>query len=521
MASADTIYKEKIDVFYGGMPDDIRIQKPELSFISQHLDTWINPKRLTPYRNMVEDQNTAYEIILFAYANSILYGLGIKTGAQAKIYQKATDPITGSWAASTSGEAGGGSRSTTTFIPYHNYLYGGRTSTGSVWAYGDLTGTPSFTDSAYTGAGIPTAQGIVTSDDLLLLPCSNMIAKKDGAGSGPTTNWSVGITIPSDYTIADLEEWGDQVAIFARPVNTSLFGQTSKIFLWDKVNPDPTQVIDLGEGDVYIGANLEGVLVAVLSVGASTSFSLKDRLIVRQWTGGSQASVVKEIAADPGVSHLVIYGNHAKVKDGNRIVFAMKIVLDGVTYNQLFAIGRKTSAYPLALQGDRLVDNDTALTGNIQGIGKLGGYYFISHNQDGSVNRTNDQVAYTNATGAYITAKLNGESKVQDSARRRKVLKMAGLLTAPLTTGQSVSLYYRTDSNSSWTLIRTYAYGDDAAAVPTLIPANMGFEAGKQNDGADFQNYKEMQFKGTATGGAEITAFLWAWGFAGADTVSE
>lgn len=516
--SPDTIYEEKIDVFYGGIPDDIRMQNREVSFLSQHFDIWSFPKRLVPFRNMVADENTSYKIILFLFANSVLYGLGISSGAIPKIYEKSgLDPITGSWTASSSGAAVGGSR-TNTFLTFHNYLYGGK-SGGQIWAYGDITSSPSFTDSAYTGAGAPTGQGIITSDDLLLIPCSNKVAKKDGAGSGPTDTWSVGITLPDIYTISDLEEWGDQVAIFARPVATSIFGLTSKIFLWDKVNPDPTQVIDLGEGDVKLGANLEGVLVALLEVGSNSSFSLNNKLVVREWQGGTQAQVVKEVSADSGVAKLTIYGNHTKVKDGNRIVFGMKIVRDGTTYNQLFTLGRKAQGYPLAINGHALVDNNTALTGNIDGVGRFGTYYFVAHNQDGSVNRTNDQSSYSSVSPTYITQKLNGESRVQFAARRRKVLKMAGLLVAPLTSGQSASLYYRTDSNSSWTLIRTYTYGDDTTAG--LKPIDMGFESGRDNTPADFQNFKEIQFKGVSAGGAEITAFVWAWQFAGADILSQ
>ncbi|MBX4215423.1 hypothetical protein KW797_00510 [Candidatus Parcubacteria bacterium] len=504
----DKVYHEKIDVFYGGMPDDIRIQSPEYSYMLQNFDALTNPKRLTPYRAMEADEDTSFKIFLFLYYNSTFFGLGKKSAtAIAKIYSKALDPLTGSWGALANGEDAAGTVFAKCFLEFHGYGYGGSASS-RIFAC-DLSGVAAFTSSAYSTAAEPLCQGIKTIDDLLIIPCASGIAKKDGAGSGPTSNWSTFSLIPSSHTPTDVIEFENLAAIAVRPVDGST--GNCMVALWDKVNQDVAKWIDFGEGDNIIISEMEGRIVGVVTVGATSGVSIRAKVVVREWVGGTEASVVREIEADDNT--LSLYGNHVKARDGNRLVFGLKIKLDGTTYNQLFAIGRKSAEYPLAFMGDRLVDNDTALTGNINGLYKIGNYFFVAHNSDGSVNRTMDGTSgiYTGVTPLIITAKINGERKVQGAGRMTKQLLAAGLTVAPLTTGQSASLYYRVDSASAWTLIRTYTYGDDAAAAPALTPANMGFEAGMDASGTDFSNYKEMQFKGVSGAGAEITGIFWSW----------
>lgn len=521
MATPDVIYKETIGAFYGGMPDSEVIQSEEISVAQQHIDIFSDPKGVTPYLAMEPDETLALGIILFIYAANVFYGLGIASGDIAEVYFKASDVITGAWNPLTNGAASSGARVHNCFIGFEGYAYGGAGTGGSsrIWA-ADLSGANAFTDPAYSSAGLPIAQGLVTTDDLLLIPCSAGLAVKDGAGTGPTNAWSTFNIVPVTHTMTDLCELGDVVAIAAKPRN---FGVNSKVFLWNKVAQDNQQVIDFGDGDLQLLFEQEGSLIGIVQVNANTGFSQKARLVIRQWSGGSKANQIKEIICDD--NSLVVYGNHIKVVDGNRVVFGMKIKLDGVTYNQLFSFGRKTPAYPLALSGDRLVDNDTPVATIIEGLFKTGDYYWVSHNQDGSINRTNDNNSYAGVTPTYITNRINGEKRVQDAARRRKVLKMAGLIVAPLTSGQSASLYYRTDSNSSWILIRKYVFGTDT--TNSLVPANCGFEAGMADldavtpTPADFTNYKEVQFMATLAGGAKLKNFVWAWQFAGADVLSE
>ena len=521
MAGQDTIYKDKFDSFFAGIPDDIRILTQGASAVVQHFDIFTNPKRLTPFRNMVADENTTYEIVNFLWANSVLYGQGVvAASAKNKIFYKATDPITGSWTAASSGESASGARGTLLFKEFYNYIYLAAAGNPRISYYGDITGVPTFNETAYdlngAGVGMPTAAGLITSDDLLLVPCGRYMVKKDGAGAGPTSNWSVALTLPANQTIVDQVEFGDLVAIATIPAAGYGGNNPSRVHLWDKVSPDVSATIDFGEGNIYVLDNMEGTLVGLINVGGQNTFGIRPRLVVRQWTGGTKADVIKEVQVDNATS-FTVYGSNVKAKKGNKLVFGIQMTINGVAYHQLMALGRKNASYPYALAFDRLVDNDVAIT-SIQGLGDLGDYYFVAHNANGSVNRVNDQNSYgtggTLATSVFITPKINGENQLQDASRWNKSMVMGGIITAPLTTGQSVSLYYRKDGDTSWTLVRTYSYGDDTPG--------MGFESGTiVGTGMGFDNFKEAQFKAIGNGGAEILAVPYAWKLAGADVISE
>lgn len=518
MPKNDTIYEDIINAFYGGIPDDIRQPANGYGF-AQHFDIFSNPKRLTPFRNMVEDQNTAFNIVNFLYANSVLYGQGVVSGgSKNKLFYKDGSPITGTWTAVTSGEqAAAGARGELLFTEFHNYIYLAAAGSPRIQYFGDITGTPSFNETAYdlsgAGVGMPTGRALITSDDKLLVPCGRFIVMKNGAGAGPTSNWSVALTLPSDQSAVDLCEIGDSVAIAAQPVNPLAPGTISRAYLWDKVSPDVSQTIEFGEGAIYLIDNLEGELTGIMTVGGNSITAIKPRIIVRKWSGGSKANVDKELQGDNATT-ATVYPSNCKVKDGNRIVFGAAITINGIAYNQLFSYGRKNEAYPFALQFAQLVDNDTALSQSINGVGKIGDHYFVAHNGNGSVNRTNSSATFTGATSVYITDKINGENKIEGAARWDKAMVMAGVITAPLTSGQSVSLYYRKDGDTSWTLVRTYSYGDDTPG--------MGFESQTiVGTGMPFDNFKEAQFKAVSNGGAEILGIPYAWRLAGAPTLSQ
>lgn len=517
----DLIYKGKFDTFYGGIPDDIRIQSGELAASVQHFDIFTNPKRLVPFRNMIDDgEDLAFAIINFLYANSVHYGQGVVSSTtKNKIFYKNSDPITGTWTAAASGSSSGGARNDKLFKEFHNYIYLAAAGTNRIQYFGDITGSPSFNETAFSldgsGLSLPTAQAIITSDDLLLVPCANSMVVKDGAGSGPTNAWSVGLTLPSDQTIVDHCEFGDMVAIGTQPVNGFPGGKNSKVHLWDKKSTDVSQTIDFGEGSLYHLENIEGTLVAILTIGGNTFFGIKPKLVVRQWTGGTKANVIKEIQADNNTT-IQLYGNNCKIKKGNILIFPVSMTINGLAYLQFMSFGRKNANYPFALQFDRKIDDDRTVSA-VQGAAALGDYIFVGHNSDGSVNRTNDQnqfgVGDDICTAAFITPKITGLGEVPDSHRKNKNLVLVGVLTAPLVSGNIVKLYYRKDGDTSWTLIRTYSYGDDATG--------MGFEQGVDANGDSFPNFREVQFKATSNGGAEILSVLYGWKLAGAEAVSE
>lgn len=456
---------------------------------------------------------TAFKIVAFAYENSGFFAAGYKTGTtKAKIYQKPTgSAITGIWYGAPNGEdSATDSTGINAFLSYHDYVYGGRTL--GIWAYGTLDPSGTFTSTAYSPSGTPNCQGIITYDDLLIIPLSTSLAVKDGAGSGPTDTWSTPISFAQiARQILDLTEWGDFVAVALHPGGGYNGTIGSKVALWDKVSTDPSHMIDWGEGHLLILENLEGTLVGVSVQGYGEEGIIKQKLVVRQYTGGDDAQVIFELEGDAGTS-MSIGPNLAKIRESNRVRFPVKFTKDGVAYNQYAAVGRKASGYPIGFTLEQLVDNTSAIT-SIQGSFKLGQTIFTAFNSDGSINKTDPALSYTTST--YISQKRTGASRVLDGHRRKKQLLMAGITAPPLTSGQSINLYYRADGGS-WTLIRTYTYGDDTTSGE--VPANTGFEAGSAGTSNDeFPVYKEIEFKATCAGGASVSGFPYSWKLVGAE----
>jgi hypothetical protein len=461
--------------------------------------------------------STLFKIEGYAYENSGFFAAGRKQGTtKSKVYQKPTgSAVSGAWQEAPSGEDSNDNAGTIgAFIAFHDYVYGGRTL--GIWAWGTLDPAGTFTATAYGPSGTPSAQGIITADDLLIIPLTTALAVKNGAGSGPTDQWSTPISFSAtNRQIKDTCEWGDFVAIALHPGGGFPANIGSKVALWDKVNADPSHTIDWGEGHLLILDNLEGTLVGVSQVGYGEEGVLKQKIVVRQYTGGDAAQVIFELEADAGTT-MNIQGNKTKVKDSNRLIFGVQFTKDGVSYFQNMAIGRKSAGYPLACTLDRLVNNTSTITA-MNAQYKLGQTIFTSYNTGFALNKTDPALSYT--TSSYISQKLTGAARVQDAARRVKKLLMAGVQNAKLPSGSAINLYHRVDGATAWTLIRTYTQGDDT--TNSIVPADMGFEAGSVGASNDeFPNYKELEFKATCTGGASITGFVYSWQFSGAPVSS-
>lgn len=499
---AEKTFSEVIDTFYGGIAEDVRSQNLNYCALSQNFDIWTNPKRLTPFRSVEADETKSFRITLFAYVNATLYGRGKKsdaTTAEGKIFQKTVgQSLTSSWAACTTAEDTytlNGDPSV--FVSYHDWLFSN--STLRVFAY-DRDGA-SITDDAIVGISCQT-QALVTSDDILLIADITSMYKKDGEGSGPDDLWSEALELPNERQISDFTEYGDLVAIGVHPGGNNPPELGSKVYLWDKVSEDVSQTIDWGNGHLWILENLDGTLIGVSINTYVDEGEIRNKLVVREWSGGTKARVIYELEADAGAT-MRIGPNYTKVKEESRISFRIRVTIDGTEYIQMATIGRKTSTYPLAFTLGRLIDNSTAVTA-INGAWKLGDTWWFSHNSDGSVNRTNNDGAFGDAF--YITEKINGSNRTLGGARKTKQLLSAGLSLAPLPANATASLYYRVNATSTWTLIRTYSTTGD-----------LGSMAGTESAGPDFTNYKEMQFKAVSTGGAEITGINWEWRIVGDD----
>lgn len=503
--------RKLLNRFFGGISVDSRLQTTAQFELCEHFDPFTSPGKLIPHREMEANETTAQDITCFTFHSDQLYGLGKKGGGAGdddyyKIYEKSGDVITGSWIASTSG-IGGINRNENALVPYNvngtDFLFGFG-STSNIWAYN--IDTPGVTDAAYSTGTFSTAvNGIVTRDGLLLMPFDNKIAKKDG-GTTNADNWSTALTLPNHYQITDITEWGDYAVIAVKPkaaVNRML---PSKLFIWDKVSEDITDVADFGEGDLELIGNIEGTIVGVMIHGGATSVAIKPRLLIKIWSGGANArEVIKyEVPLSTDVP-LSITANKCKAIDDNKMVFGLDITLNGTEHTGLWAVGKVSSEAPWALTKYIKADNDTAAT-SIEAIYKLGNYFFVAHNNNGSINVTNDQAANSfRATSGWTTQKLDGSDDDPANAWKLKQLKWIAVYFEPLAALAKVNLYMRKNHETAWTTIKTFTEAASTANTFRL-------QASELSDGTDFPQYREIQFKvetvGQAGGGGASASLL-------------
>jgi len=180
----------------------------------------------------------------------------------------------------------------------------------------------------------------------------------------------------------------------------------------------------------------------------------------------------------------------SKAVKNNRVFWACKIMTNqaGTEYIEgLWSFGRKNVNYPFSLALDIIDENID--TDGIQAFGTAANYFFITHSNDGSIDKTNDTAVYT-FTSVY-------ESQVFDFGNpdADKTILSVKVSFRNLISGETLVAKYRTASQTAWTTIGTYS------TVDTTSRRFLNIEA----TGLPFATSNEFEFRLESTGGLEIT----------------
>ncbi len=483
---------ESITQFDGGMVNDLRTPDPTAARLIKNFDTLTYQRRLVPYPDSESGNNdTTRNIVNFFYANSILYGLGAMSGTtKPQVFSK-TDFTDASWITLANSQ-GSTARGSNLFVYYKGNIYGAQAN-ASIWKMD--AGGGGWTDQdlniGFTYKNV--AQGLVHSkDDILYVPVDNVIfAKNDASWSN---SGSPVLTLPTDYYITSICEYGNYLAIACAPTAAAARPH-SQVYLWDRDSSLTTlsESIDWGDGQLLVLQDIEGVL---LGITALTTNNLQPRLIVKQYAGTQGAVPVVELVGDIGTT---INLQQAKQKAKNRIYFLANIVLDGVTHYGVWSVG-KNNGRPFSLQIEQLINNNTA-PNSVQGFFVLGDFLFVAYT-DGSgnpqVSKTDDLLPYT-ATSIYESRIFNEvlglrNKHIPDSAAKKKLLGITASFSS-LPSGAHVLVKYKKDGETSWTAIF------DFSTTGALSHAAVNIES----TGANLPEYKEIQFRIESTGGAVVT----------------
>jgi len=328
------------------------------------------------------------------------------------------------------------------------------------------------------------ANGIVAKDDNLYLPYNNILVRVYPSG----TVQDQALKLPTNLKITSLTNFGNYLAIACSPVN--VYNGISKVFLWNLYSPDVQEVIDWGEGELRILENIEGMLVGVTdrylnnTVGAG-----RGSMIIQGYSGG-YPQVLKEVFTEKlnGITMPL-----SKTVKNNRLFFVAKIMTNstGTEYHEgIWSFGRKNANYPFALSLDYINENVT--TSGIQSFDSAGNYFFMSYNNDGSVDKTNDSATYTMTS--ILETQIHNFGTNEDDKR----LESFKVSFRKLATGESITVKYKIDDATSFTTLGTF---NTVGALSHTFTQD-------ENTPAIFKSGREFKFRIESTGGAEITSWV-------------
>ena len=455
------IYEEFQTDFTGGVSGDPRSKSLGVVQIATNFDIFRDEKRAIPYNDSesgdassATSKKQAFDIGLWTPTPSWrLFALGVVSGtARAEILMKilttggATDLDDSSWATPANNSSAAGTTSFDCFFYYKTLakFIGARAGT-NLWTFtpdGATGWNDTFQAITYTNI----AQGIVHSkDDIAYIPYDNFIASYNATGA--VFN-ATALTLPADYYISAISEFGDFIAIACAP--NSGVGK-SRLFIWNRDSSLSTlsDSVDAGEGVIKFIEELEGQIVAGVMIGGNGT-RLRDRVVFRKYAGAGMKRF-KEITSSATGQNLTLLSRRQKAD--NRVYFLMSISIDGVVREGLWSIGMSSSG-EFAISHERTQNNDTALgNGSLRGFFVVADYVFISYiDNAGSyqLSKTNDQASFTALSIIETVIKNTPNSDVI------KKLVGASVMFEPLPAAGQIALYYKKNAETDWTRIFVY-----------------------------------------------------------------
>lgn len=457
----------------------------------KHFDNFTRSNALVPYRD-VEDAysgQTTFQGQNFLMYNSELYVLGRQPSVARALILKKTDITDTHWSSPANGEDPTNVITNyNLFAEYKGVLWG--TNTQGLWSYN--VGTATFTTVAQAFSYTNVTQAIIHSkDDIFYFGYTNStasyIASKNGAGA-----WNItALTLPSNVIVTSLCEYGNFLAIACRP---SQIGGKSIVYLWDRDSTLTTvsESIDLGNKDVYVMENIDGILTFVSTTPYLTSAN-PSKLIFSYYAGGGSDTVLTNLT--PRLSGAIGVSVIGRQKYDNRLYFGLTATSwSGTIYDYVgvWSIGRVNGEF--LVQFSFKPDNDT-LPQHIKGFYIVRDFVYISY-QDAStgdygMSKTNDQALFT-CTSVYTT-QINDGMPANDKPKKKQ-LNAVVVTYEPLPANGQVVLKYKVDNESYATVFTETT--NNAQFTEMTLAGSTQFTAGR-----------DYQFQIESTGGAVITGF--------------
>ena len=258
--------------------------------------------------------------------------------------------------------------------------------------------------------------------------------------------------------------------------------------IWDLASSNATDKVKVGTGNLRIVGNASDILFCVVDnfIDDAVRSSNKPTMEIKQYVGDGKVDTTHVIEI-PAVIDDSTYLDEWELAVSNFKLSRNFVTLfyarlpsnsAGTTFNEgLWAVGKNSDGQlSLSLMIDT---SDLGMPENIFGFAQQ--VFFIK--KDGGIVRLSDNT-YTDVS-LFTTLKMNeGNTEIE------KKLHGVEIVTEPLESGQTISLYYKRDGDASRTKIGDFT-GTDEVSKEFLYDDN----------GNNFFNYKEIEFDVESTGG--------------------
>ena len=491
-----------INRFDGGVARDIRVGNSNQYAVVKNFDAKTRRGQLAPHYLTEAEEDKTYEIVKFLYApyttSYRLYGLGVVVGSSApKLYLYDIDDGFGNWSDTGYLKAGAGARDEDVLFYYKDYVY--VFTGGTTLQRVDITNTTNdfanYQSITYTTAIQPVHH---SSDDNAYFFAENVVYRLDD------TSWDGAVlTLPDNLRITSAVEYGNYLAIGAVTKGASNAG--SVVFLWDRNSSLETisQRIDIGLGRLVHLTNIENKLFAVVDYFLSSSVVDVNRgkILIKQIVGGTSIKVNEILTDNQGAATGQSIPEGKFYQTDDRFYFVANPKLRGDSRGGIWALDANGNVSLEYMEFEAVKNAGTTLEYYaLNGIYQTGNVLWVAHSNDGSVNRTDDALAF-DTTNACIYESLIINDK--DSSKKKKLIGVE-VMTESLPTNGQVVIKYRKDEDinvnsattvPTWTTISTEATDDSISHGAINI----------ETTGDDLPEFKEIQFRVESTGGAVIT----------------
>lgn len=461
--------------FEGGMADSLRTPGAAQFAYSANADPFVETGKLQQLGAQVMNSKTAGDSdALLAYliadtktgTDSKLYGKGQNkpTNTYTKIFRKddVSDP-TVDWALPANA-TGNGANIEGCFELYGNYFWGFQ-GTNQVFKYGDITSSPTITDSVGTvGSTITSvANGTIGRDTNLYLPYNNKLVRITSAGA-MTDN--VAPPLPAGHLITSTARFGNYIAIgIARSASSGgadVLGK-SLVYLWDMASTEKyAEILDWGDGALMVLENLDGYIVGI-SDRAMNSLSLRSGAMVIRMHNGGSPQIVRELAN--GITSGYVRSSRF-TRDGRLFFCAKRYTIEGTKQEGVWVFGRKDGgkSYGLTL----FSDYSSADSGGVKSISSTAGFLNVVYGTTYIVDTTSSA---NFGTMTYETPKLSADGNGKLRVIVVSVAPQANTLW---------TLKYKKDHETSWTTLATdsvdYSMGKEVINIESTGKALPTFD---------------------------------------------